>query len=113
METFGKQITQASAGTSAASVYSPASHYITEITSIKIVNTSGGNIAVQIYHDEDGTTYSTATEIWEGTVNANTSTEALDTTSIWMNGENSGNIAVAGASTGVTVTLYGKEYKRR
>jgi len=75
------------------------------IKKMRIMNTSGAGIVTKVYHDADGSTYSTATQIAQQTVNGNDYWELTD----FSVEDATGNIAVESASaTGdLTVTLYG------
>lgn len=44
-----------------------------EITLITISNHGAGNVVIQIYHDDDGSTWTDDTEIFHRSLNANTS----------------------------------------
>ena len=109
-----KQLAQSHpSGTGAATIYSPNTDILTHMTRITVTNTSGGAVVGTLYHDEDGTTYTAVTEIWEGSVAANSTSMILEVKSdlggIVMR-NSSGNLAFKSASgSTLTITVYGEE----
>lgn len=107
----GKLLAQSRpANTSAASLYSPASSVVTNITQVVVVNTSDSNDVFSLFLDHDGTTYSEATALyWEQALNANTAT-VID--SGWWMSDSSGNLGVqSGTGNAITYTAFGVEYQ--
>ncbi len=109
----GKQLAQLEpADTNAASLYSPGSNVTAEIGRIFVANTTAGNLTYRIFHDDDGTTYDTATAIaYDIPILANRTTLFQFEPPLWMSNPD-GNLAVRSSSGGdITFTLYGLEHE--
>jgi len=109
-EVFEKQLGQSTpADTNAASIYSPGTNVVTaQITAIVACNTSGSDATYRLFHDNDGTTYSTATALFYDEALAANSTEIISVP-IFMN-DPDGNIAIRSSSANdITFTVYGIE----
>lgn len=107
-----RQLNQISpANTTAVSIYSPATHYLTHINSLKIVNVTASAVVASVFHDDNGTTYSDATIIWHGSIAADTTVDIFsDIEGLSMDGATSGNLAVkTETNSAFTFTLYGFE----
>ncbi len=110
----GKQLGQTRPSDAiAVSIYSPASHFRTEVRKVIVTNTSSTATTFRIFHDEDGTTYDETTALFW-----NTPIDAGETVSIeeefWMLGANGGNVAVrSGSGDSLTFSLYGAEEKNK
>lgn len=105
---FKQQLAQsAPADTSAASLYSPAAEEVAIITDIFIANTTTASAAFRLFHDDDGSTYSTATALYyDVSVSANTTTLINDIELTMANPD--GNLAAAtDTSDALTFTVYG------
>lgn len=102
------------ANTTAVSIYSPASHYITHVNSLRIVNITAGAVVASVFHDDNGTTYNDTTIIWHGSIAADTTVEVFsDIEGLSMDGATSGNLAVkTETNSAFTFTLYGFEDKK-
>lgn len=94
------------AGTSAASVYSPAAS--ANITLILICNTTASVATFRIFLDDDGTTYDQTTALfYDMALGANTTTEINGD---WWMTTASSNLAVAsGTGSALTFTVFGEE----
>lgn len=96
------------ADTNAASIYSPAAGIVTEITSIVVTNTDGSAHTYRIFHDEDGSTYSTATALWYDVSIAANTTVVLEPLAFMADSD--GNLAIrTNSANNLTFTVYGKE----
>ncbi len=96
------------ADSNAASIYSPAAGIVTEITSIVVTNTDGSAHTYRIFHDEDGSTYSTATALYYDVGIAANTTVVLEPLAFMAN--EAGNLAVrSNSANNLTFTAYGKE----
>jgi hypothetical protein len=109
-----KQLGQAlPADTNAVSIYSPGVDVETRIHCIVVCNV-GGTPAFRIFHDEDGTTYSTATALYYDVALTANETQVLtfgdhDTGGLWM-GNSAGNLAVrSSVASEICFTVYGEE----
>ena len=105
-----KQLFQARENsTNAVSVYSPAADTNTVVKHLRVVNTSGGNADLTLYHDDDGTTYDESTAIeWQTTL-ATGETFEIDNTFIALN-NSSGNLAYkSSVANALTITGWGTE----
>ena len=109
MSTTNKQLGQAVATTSAASIYSPAASTETVIKQITVCNTSNNIVKLSLFRDDDGTTYDTTTAVkYEQDIQAK-STEMWDV--YYCMNNSAGNFAIeAGASSSLTITLDGIEF---
>lgn len=97
--------------TTAVSLYSPASGIVSaEITSLFVANTTGSAATYRIFIDDDGTTYDQSTALaYDVSLAANTFTEILSGSKVFMNNA-SGNLAVrAGTGNALTFTVFGIE----
>ena len=104
-----KQLAQARpSGTSAVSIYSPGADITTTINTITLVNNTSSAIVVKVYLDNDGTTYSAATQITSAlTIDADA---MVSITSIHYMNNSSGNLAVeTDTANALTVTVDGVE----
>lgn len=112
----GSQLAQLRPSASASTAYTTTLR--TEITQIVVCNTTGSATTYDVYHDDDGTTYSTDTALFYGVaLPANT------TVTIVSDALGSGFMMARGASLGVkpgtdqavTFTVYGvtEEIARR
>ena len=110
----GKQLGQSlPADTNAVSIYSPgATEVITEIRLIKICNVTSTTATFRLFHDDDGTTYSTATAlIYDKAILGNDffSIGYEEGEGIWM-ANSSGNLAIrSGTASALNFTVYGIE----
>lgn len=104
-----KQIAQTQLGTTdATSLIQAASGQEICIKSVRVANTSAGNVAVTLYHDDDGSTYNdTTTVLPQTTIPAlKILTDGGDMTYFLNN--TSGNFAAkASVIDALTITLYG------
>lgn len=99
--------------TNAASVYSPPSGIITEITQVIVAENSGNTPSYRIFLDNDGTTYDQTTALfYDVATAANTSYELISHGSWWMT-DSDGNLAVrtSGANQ-LTFTVFGIEHQQ-
>ena len=95
-------------GTTAVSIYSPASGVEATIKPIYIVNISSAVASFSIYCDSDGTTYDTTTQLFKSVPLAPNETYVMDKP-IMMNDSN-GNLAVqSSVASALTFTVYGME----
>ena len=113
--TTGKQLGQAlPADTNAVSIYSPpAAEIITEIKTIIVTNVTSSNATCRIFHDDNGTTYSTATAlVYDKTVLANDFFAigfGEKDEGIWFE-DSTGNLAIqSGTGSALNFTVYGIE----
>ncbi len=109
----GKQLAQLEpADTNAASLYSPGANVVAELGQLLIANTSANNRVFRLFHDADGTTYSTATALsYDVPIAANRVVRFIFNPPLWMADEN-GNFAVrSDAASELTFTLYGLEHE--
>ncbi len=110
---LGKQLGQLRpANTTAASLYSPATNVIAELTYLTIVNTSGATHDYRLFHDDDGTTYDETTALaWDEALDTNFK-EFINLNGVWM-ADASGNFAVrSDTNDAFTFTLYGREHEK-
>lgn len=108
-----KQLGQAlPADMNAVSIYSPPAGTTVRVTGFFAANTTGSAATFRLFHDEDGTTYSTATALYyDVSVAANTtfSLSQQEDPSILM-GNSDGNLAVrTGTNSAFCFTVYGEE----
>ena len=104
----GAQLAQTSpAGTTAVTLYTATIG--TEVTRIQLVNYTGSPVDVEIYHDDDGTTFNNTTIIDKVSAPANQTTELL-----YRNGGQGISVLIGGSigaktATGsaVNITVYG------
>ena len=76
---YGMQLAQAVATTSAVSILSPADNEEIEITAIFVSNYSNQNRYINIFHDDNGTTYDgTTAVVYQDTINASSSPMKFD-----------------------------------
>ena len=109
----GAQLAQAlPADTNAVSLYSPGTNVIAELTGLLVTNVTANTPSYRVFHDDDGTTYSTATALYyDNAMAANTTEYITFEPPIWM-ADSTGNIAVrSSAASEITFTLYGIEHK--
>jgi len=92
--------------TNAASVYSPGSGETVIIKTIIACNTSGSAATLDIYHDDDGSTYDESTAlIWQYNIPLTGGVTILE--NIMMN-DSSGNLAMkSSVANAITVSGYG------
>lgn len=106
---YGRQLAQSEpSGTSATQVFTPDSKdRRVVLTYFTIVNDTTSDVIATIYHDDDGTTYTSATQVIRLTVPANdTITEHC-----YIPVTFGGNIAVQTATgSALTFSLYGTDY---
>ena len=105
----GRQIAQSEpAGTSATQVFTPSSKDSRVVlTYFTIVNDTGSNVLATIYHDADGTTYDSTTQIFRVSVTANDTLRETCYIPIAFGG----NLAVQSATgSALTFSLYGTDY---
>lgn len=98
--------------TNAAAVYSPSKGVKGEITSIFVANNSGSAITYNIFHDDDGTTYSNLTSLFFGVELAANSTDliTLEEAGVIVDGDTDGTVgAQCNTANVMTITLYGWE----
>ena len=110
---LGKQLGQLEPGdTNAASLYSPGANVVAELGQLFVANTSANARAYSVFHDADGTTYSTATALASVVVlAAHRTTQFSFEPPIWM-ADPDGNLAVqSDAASELTFTLYGIEHE--
>ena len=82
----------------------------TEITQIKVCNTSGAGRTFRLFHDDDGTTYDETTALhWDESVSANTTTSIqAQELGGGISIRKDGTIGVkSDAANGLTFSLYG------
>jgi hypothetical protein len=112
-QAVARQLGQSQAGTvtTAASLYTPGDGIQAVVKRIIICNTTGGNAAFDIFHDDDGTTYDATTQLYkDNTVTAGLTRVIEDELFV----DSSGNIAVASDVTAaLTFTIYGEEVQIR
>ena len=109
MATTIKQLAQSRpAGTTAASIYSPAASTETLIKTIIIANVSAGSMKYSLFVDDNGTTYDESTAIaWEVSL-AKGNTIIIDG-NIMMN-DSAGNLAFkVDIASSATCTVFGTE----
>jgi hypothetical protein len=99
-----KMLGQAVGTGSAASVYSPSSGETGIITSITVVNDTGGALSFALYLDDDGTTYTSATQVLH-TVDI-PSANTYERRCQWPMNNAAGNLAFDGPA-GLTITVWG------
>lgn len=97
-------------GTTAASIYSPASGIRAIVKTIFVANNTGSAATFRLFHDEDGTTYDESTALdFDVSVSANSTTLLTDLNIGMIN--SSGNLAVrTGTGNALTFTVYGEEF---
>lgn len=88
------------------SIYSPAVRTTGIVYYVTISETAAGTPTVVIYHDDDGTTYNTTTEIYSALMTANIS---IQFPVYWPCSNSAGNIACESSTGNVTFTIYGVE----
>ena len=90
--------------TNAVSVYSSGSSETVQIFA-KICNTTTSDVALRLFHDNDGTTYDESTAlVWDIIIEPG---QVFDTDKIFMN-NSSGNFAYrSGTANALTITVYG------
>ena len=103
----GSQLAQVQGSSTASLLY--AATIRTEVKSIKIANTTGATSKFRLFHDDDGTTYSSATCLyWDVPV---TSGQTLSLDAEYDGGINvakNGNLGFrCDVSQALTVTVYG------
>ena len=99
-----KQIAQVVLTTSSATIVTASSETLI-IKQIRAVETSGAAVDFTIYHDDDGTTYSTGTMIQPA---VELPANGVMTDNGFIAVSNGGSIgAKASANTAITLTLYG------
>lgn len=111
-----KQLGQAlPADTNAVSIYSPGTDVETRIHCIVVCNVAASTASYRIFHDEDGTTYSTATALYYDFPMVTTVTTQIltfgdhDTGGLWMV-NSAGNLAVrSSVASEICFTVYGEE----
>jgi hypothetical protein len=99
-----KQLAQMQGTGSAASAYSPDSGQTAIITDITVANTTAGALSFSLYNDDDGTTYTAATQIL-GTTSVPANSTYEKRCRICMNNA-AGNLAI-NAPAGLTLTAWG------
>ena len=115
----GKQLGQAlPADTNAVSLYSPGANVVAEITGLVVAVVTATSPTFRVFHDDNGTTYSTATALFYDAVARPNIAIYADATSyipfdppIWM-ADATGNLAVrTSAASEINFTLYGIEHE--
>ena len=104
-----KQLAQARpSGTSAVSIYSPASGVTAIIKNITICNTTGANVTFCVFHHDTGTTYDESTALYfEVTIDKRST---LSLTPFMAMNNDAGNLAVkTSVGNALTFTVYGAE----
>lgn len=109
MTTALKQLGQSRpSGTSAASIYSPASNVDAIIKTIFVTNVSSDIATYRLFHDDNGTTYSQDTAIAYDVELPPGRVDVYDMNIIM--GDDTGNIAVrTDTANSITFTIYGIE----
>lgn len=103
-----KQLAQASATTSPTSIFSPPSGTRIIIKTILVANNTGGTVTFSIFHDDDGTTYSSATVLFASNALAARTTREINT--FITSNTSSANFAVAASvASSITFSFYGAE----
>lgn len=111
----GTQLGQAQNGTSnvAVSLYSPAEGTKADVETINIASVTSAATTFSLYHDADGTTYSTTTALAYKTPISGYEHILIEFDNLLYMDNALGNIAIEGSTTAcITVTAYGKETKR-
>ena len=109
----GKQLGQAlPANDTAVSIYSPGTNVVAEISGLFIANVTSNTPTYRVFHDDDGTTYSTATALYyDVAMVASTTVYIPFDPPIWM-ANSAGNIAIrTSAASEINFTLYGIEHE--
>jgi hypothetical protein len=103
-----KQLAQSRpAGTTAASIYSPAEGESTRIRELIVCNTTATAAAYRIFHDEDGTSYGQQTSLFYDVSLAANSTDIIELNTGMEN--SSGNFAVrTDTGSALTFTISGE-----
>lgn len=97
--------------TTAASLYTPGDGVQTIVKSVFICNTAAVPAAFDIFHDDDGTTYDSTTQLFKDYTLAAATTLVI-AEELYV--DSSGNVAVASDTTAaLTFTLYGEEVQVR
>ncbi len=111
-----KQLGQAlPANTNVVSIYSPGTDVVTRIYCIVVTEVAGNTPTFRIFHDEDGTTYTSATALYFNMPMVVATPQILtfgdgDNDGLWMN-NSSGNLAVrTSAASEINFTVYGEEF---
>lgn len=106
----GKQLGQTRpAGTSAASIYSPAPNVHAELLLLVVNENAGATPNFQVFHDEDGTTYDQTTSLFFNNALTANETKLINLSGIWMR-NSAGNFAIrTSVALQITFTLYGIE----
>lgn len=109
---LSRQLAQATpADTPAASLYTPGDGVEAIVKRIIICNTSGSNAAFDIFHDDDGTTYNTTTQLYFNQTLTAGLTRVLDD-EIYV--DSAGSIGAASDTTAaLTFSVYGDEAQVR
>lgn len=104
-----KQLAQARpSGTSAVSIYSPASGVTAIIKNITVCNTTGNNVTFSIFHHDTGTTYDQSTALYYTVTIEKNSTIVLPAYMAMNNPL--GHLAVqSSVGNALTFTAYGAE----
>ena len=112
-QVVARQLAQSQGGTvtTAASLYTPGDGVQGIVKRVIICNTSGGNAAFDLFHDDDGTTYDATSQLYKDqTITAGLTRVLEDELFV----DSAGNVAVASDVTAaLTFTLYGEEVQVR
>lgn len=101
------------ADTVAESVYSPSDGVAATVKKIYVCNVSGAARIFRLFHDEDGSTYSTATALYYDKTIAADDSFTIDDANIFMN-NSSGNLAFRSDSpSSLCCSVYGEEVRTR
>jgi hypothetical protein len=111
-QTVARQLAQSQpTDTPAASLYTPGDGVQCVVKRVIICNTSAGSAAFDIFHDDDGTTYDTTTQLFKDYTLAAATTLVI-AEELYV--DSSGNVAVASDVTAaLTFSLYGEEVQVR
>lgn len=97
--------------TTALGLYTPGDGVQGVVKRIIICNTSAADAAFDIFHDDDGTTYDTTTQLYKDTTVTAGLTRVIEDQ---LNVDSAGNVAVASDKTAaLTFTAYGEEVQIR
>lgn len=111
-QSVSRQLAQAQpVVTTVASIYTPGDGVQCIVKRVIICNTSAGAAAFDLYHDDDGTTYDTSTQLFKDQTITPGVTLVLDE-ELYL--DSAANLAVASDSTAaLTFSLYGEEVQVR
>jgi len=106
---LGNLLTQATPGVlTAIQVYSPPAGVETRVETVMITNDSDFSITVQIFHDDDGTTFDVTTQVFKGAIPANGSFQ-VDNFNIYLSNVSSNLAVQASRQPFITFSFYGRE----